>query len=70
MSNNVPTEVYRLTLTHYMLLENGEKVKLDEPIIIQNVACHGFGNIPFLLNRMFDELKVYALNTMVKEDEQ
>lgn len=70
MSNYMPTEVYRLTLTHYMLLDDGVKLKLDDPIIIQNVACHGFGNVGTLLNRMFDEMKTYALNTMDKENEQ
>lgn len=55
-------EAYRLVLTHYMINEaSGEHFKLDEPLCTEQVFDRRYGGSPILLNRMFDELKAYAL---------
>lgn len=63
-------ETYRLVLTHHMVdKETGERIKLDEPICTEYVIDHTYGGVPILLNRMFDELKSYALSRMDGSEE-
>lgn len=55
-------ETYRIVLTHYIVDKTtGERIKLDEPICVEYVIDRTYGSGPILLNRMFDELKAYAL---------
>ena len=55
-------EAYKIVLTHYAVNEvTGEHIKLDEPICIEQVFDRIYSGSPILLNRMFDELKAYAL---------
>lgn len=63
-------EVYKLVLTHDMIDEETfEKTKLDEPLCIEHVFDRQYGGIPILLNRMFDELKAYALEYAMRSEE-
>lgn len=56
------TEEYKIVLTHYMIdTTTGERINLDEPICIKQVFDRRYCGSPILLNRMFDELKAYAL---------
>ena len=55
-------EAYKIVLTHYAVDKTtGEHIKLDEPICVEQVFDRIYGGGPILLNRMFDELKAYAL---------
>ena len=56
-------EAYKIVLTHYVVDKTtGEHIKLDEPICVEQVFDRTYGGGPILLNRMFDELKAYALS--------
>lgn len=55
-------EEYKLVLTHYLVDKTtGERIKLDEPLCIEHVFDRTHCGSPILLNRMFDEMKAYAL---------
>lgn len=62
---------YRLVLTHYAVDERtGDKYSIDEPLCIRQVYDRRYcdGGSPILLNRMFDELKAYALSKMERSE--
>ena len=55
-------EVYKLTLEHYIVDNDGEKVHIDEPISTQYVMCMKNGiSIPIVLNSMIEKMKNYLL---------
>lgn len=55
-------EQYKIVLTHYAVDgTTGDKYTIDEPLCITQVIDRRYCNSPILLNRMFDELKAYAL---------
>jgi len=63
-------EAYRLTLTHYLVVpESGEKIKLDDPVVVEQAFERRYAGSPIVLNRIFDEMKSYVLAKMdeVKE---
>ena len=63
-------EQYRLVLTHYMINPaTGERIKLDEPLCIEQAFDRKYGGSPILLNRMFDEMKAYALTRVERSEE-
>ena len=63
-------EEYKLVLTHYMIDETtGSHITLDEPFCIRHVVDRRFCGSPILLNRMFDELKAYALSKMERSED-
>ena len=64
-------ETYRLILTHYMVDKtSGTSIKLDEPLCIEQVFDRTYySGGPILLNRMFDELKAYALERVESSEE-
>ena len=63
-------ETYRLVLTHYMVDKtSGTSIKLDEPLCIEQVFDRTYYSGPILLNRMFDELKAYALERVESSEE-
>jgi len=63
-------EEYRLVLTHYAVDETtGSRTILDEPLCITQVFDRRYFGDPILLNRMFDELKAYALSKMERREE-
>ncbi len=63
-------EEYRLVLTHYAVdTTTGERINLDEPLCIEQVFDRRYCGSPILLNRMFDELKVYALERAERKEE-
>ena len=58
-------EAYRLTLTHYAVDKaTGERFRLDDPIVIEQVFDRGYGGSPIILNQMLDEMKSYVLAKM------
>lgn len=58
-------EAYKLTLTHYAVDDkNLDKIKLDEPIVVEHIFDRQFGGSPIILNRMLDEMRAYVLNKM------
>ena len=61
-------EAYKLTLTHYAVDENFDKIKLDEPIVVEHIFDRQFGGSPIILNRMLDEMRAYVLNKMDEVD--
>ena len=61
-------EGYRIVLTHYAVdLDTGERAKLDEPIVVEQVFDRTYGGSPIILNRMIDEMKEYVIDRLVKE---
>ena len=55
-------EVYKLTFEHYIIDNDGKKVRIDEPISTQYVVCMKDGiSIPIVLNSMFTKMKNYLL---------
>lgn len=55
-------EVYKLTLEHYIVDDDGKKVHVDEPVTTQYVVCMKNGiSIPIVLNFMIEEMKTYLL---------
>ena len=59
-------EVYKIVLTHYFQDDEGNKVQLDEPIVIQNIYDRMFGNSTVLINEMFEKLKDFTLRKMME----
>ena len=55
-------EVYKLTFEHYIIDNDGKKVRIDEPISTQYVVCMNNGiSIPIVLNSMFEKMRKYLL---------
>lgn len=55
-------EMYKLTLEHYVIDDDGKKYHIDEPISTQYVICTKDGiSIPIVLNSMFEKMKKYLL---------
>ena len=64
-------EEYKLVLTHYAVnMTTGERIKLDEPLCIEQVFDRTYGGSPILLNHMFDELKSYALAKLERSEDE
>ena len=55
-------EQYRLTLSHYIIDDDGIKHNIDDPIIIEHAFDRRFNGSPIILNRMIDQMKDYVLN--------
>lgn len=53
-------EVYRLRLDHYMVAGE-ERLRLDEPMVVQMIIDRSVVSIPVCLNRMMDEMKAEVL---------
>ena len=61
------TEVYMLTLTRYAVnSETGERIRLDEPLCLSYLS----DGSPISLNRMFDEMKAYAIEKAERGEDQ
>ena len=54
-------EVYKITVTHYLEDEDGERFEVEEPIICKHIWDRRYGGSGIVLNQMFDETKAYAL---------
>lgn len=58
-------EVYKLTLEHYIVDDDGKKSTLMEPIstqFVHHVVCMNNGiSIPIVLNSMFENMRNYLL---------
>lgn len=55
-------EVYKLTLEHYIVDDDGKKIRIDEPISTECVVCMNNGiSIPIVLNSMFEKMRRYLL---------
>ena len=56
-------EAYKLVLTHYAVNEGtGERIRLEEPICVEQIYDRRYGGSPIILNRMCDEMKHYILD--------
>ena len=56
-------EVYRLTLSHYAIdEESGEKFKIDDPVVVQQVFDYRYGGVTIVLNHMLEQMKSLVLN--------
>lgn len=63
-------EQYSLVLTHYAVEETtGDRYTIDEPLCITQAFDRRYCGSPILLNRMFDELKAYALEKVERGEE-
>lgn len=55
-------EIYKLTLEHYIIDNDGKKVRIDEPISTQYIVCMKDGiSIPIVLNSMIEKMRNYLL---------
>lgn len=55
-------EVYKLTLEHYIVDDDGKKYRIDEPISTQQVICMKDGiSIPIVLNNIIAQMRNYLL---------
>ena len=54
-------EVYKITVTHSLQDEDGERFEIEEPIVCQHIWDRTYGGSDVILNRMFDETKAFAL---------
>ena len=55
-------EVYKLTFEHFIIDDDGEKVRIDEPISTQCVVYMKDGiSIPMVLNSMIEKMRHYLL---------
>ena len=54
-------EVYRLRLDHFMDMENGERHKLDEPLIVEMILDRRYMPQAICLNNMMDMMKAELL---------
>jgi hypothetical protein len=55
-------EIYRLRLDHFMMdMENGERHKLDEPLVVQMVLDRRYMPQAVCLNNMMDMMKAELL---------
>lgn len=58
----IKNEIYKLTLEHYIVDDDGKKYNIDEPILTQYVICTRDGiSIPIVLNSMFEKMRNYLL---------
>lgn len=55
-------EVYKLTFEHYIVDNDGKKVRIDDPISTQCVVCMKDGiSVPMVLNSMIERMRNYLL---------
>lgn len=55
-------EVYKLTLEHYIVDDDGKKIRIDEPISTECIVCMNNDiSIPIVLNSMFEKMRRYLL---------
>lgn len=54
-------EIYQLTLTHYMQDEEGNRIRLEEPVVCNSIFDRRFGNPVIVLNEIFERTKEYVL---------
>ena len=57
-------EEYRIIFQHYFVTDSGERFKVDEPIIVEQIFTRNIGGSPIIINRLFDEAKHYTLMKM------
>lgn len=57
-------EVYRLVLQHYFVADDGDRLRIDEPIVVKQIFDRRNGCTPIVINRLFDELKRFTLLKM------
>lgn len=61
-------EGFRLTFEHFMDI-NGEKIRLEEPLIVQNYFDRRLSVKPYILNEVLDRMKEEIYNRALKEHE-
>jgi len=49
-------EIYRLTLSHYIESEE-ERIRIEEPLVIQMIFDRQYTPTPVCLNRMLDKMR-------------
>lgn len=55
-------EAYKLTFSHYAVdEESGKRIKLDEPIVVQQIFDRRYGGGTMVLNYMFEQMKSFVL---------
>ena len=70
-TNNSPGygfESFRLTFEHFMDI-NGEKIRLEEPLIVQNYFDRRLSVKPYILNEVLDRMKEEIYNRVLREHE-
>lgn len=56
-------EVYKLTLEHYIVGEDGRKYNIDKPVSTQCIIWMRDGiSAPIVVNDMIEKMKDYLLN--------
>lgn len=61
-------EGFRLTFEHFMDI-NGEKIRLEEPLIVQNYFDRRLSVKPYILNEVLDRIKEEIYNRVLHEHE-
>lgn len=59
-------EAYRLVLQHYFVADDGDRLRIDEPIVTEQIFDRENGCTPVVINRLFDEMKHFTLMEMSK----
>ena len=54
-------EVYSLRLDHYMVDDEGDRFKLEEPLAVQMIIDRRTMPVPVCLNRMLDMMREEVL---------
>ena len=70
-SNNAPGyefEGFRLTFEHFMDI-NGEKIRLEEPLIVQNYFDRRLFVEPYILNEVFERMREEIYKRVLHEHE-
>lgn len=57
-------EAYRLVLQHYIVADDGDRLRIDEPIVVEQIFDRTYGCTPVVINRLFDEMKHFTLMKM------
>lgn len=60
-------EIYRLTLSHY-IASGEERVRIDEPLVVQMIIDRQYTPTPVCLNRMLDMMRNEVLRRAGEDD--
>lgn len=65
----ITTEVYRLTLDHF-IDDHGKRTRLEEPLVVQMICDRSYAPLAVCLNSMIDKIRDEVLRrTTIGADE-
>lgn len=60
-------EAYRLVLQHYFISDTGDRMRIGDPIVTEQIFDSENGCNPIIINRLFDEMKHFTLIKMSED---